>query len=452
MNIYLTDNNIAAKGEGVYPRKTVEALFPYANKTVEELCRRHQQLLVFPHSLEDTDDKIGEATVFSLHNTDVPDEVRLTTGNLVGFFGVDDLSIKIQSRFDKGRDDYLLHYLLSQVLSFQLFDLNHNNDEEEVFDFLLFLFPHCLQSALRQGLYREYQRQECNDARVRGTINVNRFIRNDLPFAGRIAYHVRNYSEDNAMTELIRHTIEYMKTKPFGQQILHRDSDTQQYVRKIMEVTVSYDRHDRHRIIHENLRPKVHPYFTQYQPLQQLCLQILRREEIKYGEKENEICGMLFDAAWLWEEYLFKNVLCHCGFRHPQNRQRTGGIYLFEQGTDAHLPCGSRYKRYPDYFKSDCILDAKYKRLERGNVDRDDMHQIIAYMHVEQTPTGGFIYPLSTDHTQVRVDFMGTLRGHGGQVYKFGIPIPQHCDSYQDFSEKMKMIERSLQQTLTSPV
>lgn len=48
----------------------------------------------------------------------------------------------------------------------------------------------------------------------------------------------------------------------------------------------------------------VHPYYSEYLPLQKLCLQILRYEELKYGQEEDEIYGVLVDAAWLWEEYL----------------------------------------------------------------------------------------------------------------------------------------------------
>ena len=63
----------------------------------------------------------------------------------MGFIGVENLQIKIQSRFDEGRDDYLLHYMLQKVLSFNLFDLNHNNEQEDVFDFVMFMFPYFLK-------------------------------------------------------------------------------------------------------------------------------------------------------------------------------------------------------------------------------------------------------------------------------------------------------------------
>lgn len=100
-------------------------------------------------------------------NTSDPEKVRITTGNVMGFIGVGDLQIKIKSRFDEGRDDYLLHYMLQKVFSFNLFDLHHNNEKEDVFDFIMFMFPHLLRNAMRQGIYREYQNFKHNDTKLK---------------------------------------------------------------------------------------------------------------------------------------------------------------------------------------------------------------------------------------------------------------------------------------------
>ena len=440
MKINLTDNNIASNENVIYRREEVSGLFPFANKDIEQLCKEYTNLLILPRLLEDSEDKIKEDIVFTLDSTDQSEEVRITTGNIVGFFGVKDIKVKIRSRFDKGRDDYFLHYMLEKVLSLNLFDLNHNRDDESIFDFLLFMFPHFLKSALRQGLYREYQKQEHNDARVKGNINVNQFIRKDIPFCGRVAYTVRNYSYDNTMTELIRHTIEYMKTRHNGRDILSMDTDTINDVRNIIEMTSTYDRNTRNKVIQQNLRPKVHPYYTEYQPLRTLCLQILKMEEMKYGSDNDEIYGILFDAAWLWEEYLFKAILKDCGFTHPRNKDKKDGIYLF------HQP--SSYIRYPDYLKPNFILDANYKRLDKNGIDRNDMHQIISYMHVENAEMGGFIHPVESEQEEASFYCIGELRGQGGKIYRIGLSIPQQCESYKEFSSKMASIEKSLRNSI----
>ena len=276
MEIELTDNNRANRSEGVLDRKAIAPLFSIANKTIDALCRENNNLLIFPDAIKKTKDKIQNECIFKLENTENINEVCITTGNMMGFIGVGDLKIKIKSRFDSGRNDYFLHYMLHRVMSFNLLDLNHNNEQEDVFDFLMFMFPALLRVALKQGLYREYQTFKYNDSKIKGTIDINRHVAKNVPFTGKVAYSTREYAQDNDITELIRHTIEFMKTKKYGQSILNIDSETKDNVKTIIRATPLYNRNVRHSVINSNIKTKIHPYYTAYIALQTLCMQILR--------------------------------------------------------------------------------------------------------------------------------------------------------------------------------
>ena len=439
MRINLTDNNIGQPDAGLFHRNDVTALFPIADKTIAELCRENENLLIFPFSIETSDDRIGESSVMSILNTDDPEKVRISTGNVMGFIGVGDLQIKIKSRFDSGRDDFLLHYMLQKVLSFNLFDLSHNNEQEDVFDFIMFMFPYFLKSALRQGVYREYQNYRHNDANLKGTIDIGRHIARNVPFIGNIAYSTREYSYDNNMTELIRHTIEFMKTKKYGQAVLNIDKETIENVNTIIEHTPLYSKNDRGSVMSRNLRMKIHPYYTEYRPLQTLCMQILRMEEVKYGEKDDEICGILFDGAWLWEEYV-NTILSNVGFTHPENKLHKGGIYLFDDHSGV---------RYPDFYKDDFVLDAKYKRLgsydKVSKVDRDDVHQVIAYINALHATRGGFVAPLEQKQEKVPTS---RLKDSSSTLSIFGIEISKAASSYADFCENMQGMEKAFVESL----
>ncbi len=436
MRINLIDNN---NGKQTFHRKDVSALFPIANKTIAELCRENENLLIFPFSIETSDDRIGDSPVMSILNTDDSEIVGICTGNVMGFIGVGNIQVKIKSRFDVGRDDYLLHYMLQKVLSFNLFDLSHNSDQEDVFDFIMFMFPYFLKSAMRQGLYREYQNYRHNDVNLKGVIDVGRHIARNVPFVGNIAYSTREYSHDNNMTELIRHSIEFMKTKKYGQSVLNIDRETVENVNSIVEHTPLYNKSDRSSIISKNLRMKIHPYYTDYRPLQALCLQILRMEEAKYGESDDEICGILFDGAWLWEEYV-NTILCKIGFIHPQNKKGTGCIYLFDDHSGI---------RYPDFYNHEIVLDAKYKRLgsydKVSKVGNDDIHQVIAYMESLQLTKGGFISPL--EHKQERIP-TSRLKGKIATLSIFGIEISRTASSYTDFCDQMQIMESRFVESL----
>ena len=55
---------------------------------------------------------------------------------------------------------------------------------------------------------------------VCGTIDVQRHIRMNIPFNGKVACKTREHSYDNFTTELIRHRIEFIKTSEFGSAVL----------------------------------------------------------------------------------------------------------------------------------------------------------------------------------------------------------------------------------------
>ena len=422
-----------------YHRKDVSALFPIADKTIGQLCRENENLLIFPYCIDDTDDKIGKSSVVSILNTGDSEKVRIATGNIMGFIGIGNLQVKIQSRFDEGRDDYLLHYMLQKVLELNLFDLRHDSEQEDVFDFVMFMFPYFLKKALRQGVYREYQTHKYNNSNVKGVIDISTHIAHNVPFVGNVAYSTREYCNDNGMTELIRHTIEYMKKKKYGKAVLEIDKETISNVKLIIEQTPSYNENERNRIINKNLRMKCHPFYTEYSSLRSLCLQILRVEELKYGESDDEVFGILFDGAWLWEEYV-NTILQDYGFVHSENKRSKGGIYLFEDKSGI---------RYPDFYKKDIVLDAKYKRLDSydnvAKVGRDDIHQIIAYVNALNAKTGGFVSPLENKQAIIPTKH---IKGTDSTLSIFGIEICKSADSYANFCEVMKIKEKKFVESL----
>lgn len=111
-----------------------------ANKRISNLISDdNPNLLIFPNDLNQNSDKISEEHIFSLHDS------TLTTGNIMGFIGVNNSEITIQSRFAKNNQDYFLHYILQKVFSINLFDLKHGINNESIFDFLLYLFPFYLK-------------------------------------------------------------------------------------------------------------------------------------------------------------------------------------------------------------------------------------------------------------------------------------------------------------------
>lgn len=435
--ITIQDNNYQGK---VCSLHDTADLLSIGNKPIRQLCDENEHLLVFPLSIDDTDDRIGDSTIVDIYAED-ENSIRIKSGNIMGFVGRKNQQMKIYSRFDNQKHDFFLHYMLQKVFSFNIFNLDFTSSEDNVFEFLVYMFPAMLKKAMRQGVYKEYRKFRHNDANVRGPIDISRHIRENIPFRGTVAYNTKEYSFDNSITELIRHTIEYIKTIPSGDIILSSDKTVEDSIKKIISYTPSYSHTERIKIIQDNLLPCNHPFYTEYTALQKLCVQILRQEEIKYGTDDDRIYGILFDGAWLWEEYL-NTLLCEKGFIHPENKLGTGAIYLFEHGG----------QRFPDFWKQDIVLDAKYKKLaingNRLDIERDDVHQIMAYMYRLKASKGGIVCPYDGEKNKIISQNMHK-DSYLGSLSLYALAIPKNCSSYEDFTKLIVENERTLLEELS---
>lgn len=397
------------------------------------LIEDNPNLLVFPQNIDDCLDKIQDSPIITIEGENV-----LCSGNIMGFVGIGNTRLRIYSRFaTEDKQDYFLHYMLQRVFSINLFDLQYNSDSIDIFDFLIYLFPTFLKRACQQGLYKEYQTRNYNNTNIKGRIDISKHIRENMPYTGRIAYQTREYAFNNDVTQLVRHTIEYIRQHHYAGGILQNDADTKVAVKAIEQATPAYNRLDRTRIIHSNLRPIYHPYYNEYRNLQQLCLQILRHEELKYGSTDREIYGILFDGAWLWEEYL-ATILTD--FKHPRNKIKERARYLFE---------GDRGPRYPDFFNHEIVLDAKYKsnyqKKHVAEIDRDDIHQIICYMWMEKMRVGGFVSPTNIERSVLSA----FLRGYNGEIRLYQLLISSAKD-WTTFTIQMRENENVLMDAITS--
>lgn len=400
-----------------------------SNITLED----NPNLLVFPDSFESYDRDFGKKMVCNIVN----DGNTLLTNSIVGFIGRNQTQLSIHSRFaNDGDEDYFLHYMLHRVAKINLLNLQHTTNEDSVFDFLLYLFPLYLKKAMNQGMYKQYITRKNNDANVRGVIDVNRHIRYNKPFNGKIAYSTREYSYDNDVTQLIRHTIEFISTYDGGNDILNVDSVTQEAVSQIVSAT-TYIHNELRSVINKNLKPIVHPYYSEYAPLQRLCLQILRHEELKYGHEDNEIYGVLIDAAWLWEEYLAEIL------KGKYNHYLKGSgkrFYLFENFQQI----------IPDYLSLDkkIVADAKYIPLNTEKSYGEEKataiyYKTITYMYRFCTNKGYLFYPHpDEDVTSVPLKIKTEVVGvNGGTITKLGLRIPSGCDTFSKFSKLIKKYE-----------
>ena len=408
------------------------------DRTLSNLSQE-ESMFIFPNDLQYSPDLEKDQKIFETVNQEIK------TGNVIGFLGYGQEILTISSRFSDESNDHFLHYLLQKVLNINLTSLDVGlSQEDRLYQFLIYLFPKYLQVALRKGLYKEYQRFSHNDSHVKGVIDVRNHLKKNLPFTGNVAYTTREFTYDNPLMQLIRHTIEYINNqKSIGQEVLDNLLTSRENVAEIVRVTPSYKLVDRAKIIRGNQsKPIRHAYFHEYRKLQELCLMILNQEKYGLGYQEQKIHGILFDVSWLWEEYIY--TLLPKGFLHPRNKEKKGGILVFSDG---------KRKAYPDFYDRErkIVLDAKYKKLEftEKGINREDLFQLISYSYISKAEKGGLVFP--SKHKVVDNE-IGKLAGYGALLKKLSIQIPQNASSYNEFCEMMESSEEIFKRNIDKEV
>ena len=409
-----------------------------ADITLKQL--ESEGVFVFPELVKDAEDITqNEMIIQSVNDT-------YRSSNVMGFIGCGEERLIISSRFSSGAEDFFFEYLLHKVLDVpNIVNLFSDADrDDKLFNFLLFLFPYYLKTAMRKGLYKRYVHRRYNNSDVKGAIDIARHIKKNTPFIGNIAYNQNEFSYDNGLTELVRHTIEFIKREPYGNNLLVKVKDE---VRRVVEATEEYKFCDRQKIILQNKKnPIRHAYFREYSALQRLCIFILGHEKHQIGTGSKQIYGILFDGSWLWEEYV--NSLIGDKFYHPMNKGGKGAQRLFDGGVGLI---------YPDFISRNAnrriIADAKYKPI--NNIGNRDYLQILAYMFRFDAKNGYYLYP-ETEGSEALQLWMNSGSTYEADVAprndisitKHGLKIPMDASCYNEFVNKIENFEREFKSTL----
>lgn len=413
-----------------------------ADKTLEQLEK--EGIFVFPELVRDSEDITKNQMVLRSVND------QYAVNNVMGFLGYGHERLIIESRFSSDQNDYFLQYMLEKVMDFpNILELNTNaNQDNRLLNLLLFLFPYYLKTAIRKGVFKTYVHNEYNNSSIKGAIDIPRHVKVNTPFIGNVAYNQREFSFDNYLTELIRHTIEFIKRKSFGDTLLRKVKDE---VNSIVSATEKYASQDKGKIVQINKKkPIAHAFYHEYRALQKLCILILQQEKHQIGSGIQQVHGILFDGAWLWEEYL--NTLIQDNFYHPMNKGGNGAQRLFSTNE------GKVGLIYPDFIsrssENRIIADAKYKPI--GNIGNKDYLQVLAYMFRFDSKKGYYLYPDNNEEEdlQLKMNMGSTYENnveprYDVEVTKCGLTIPTATGSYEDFVVQINASEREFFAKLT---
>src|SRR5699024_11458004 len=105
---------------------------------------------------------------------------------------------------------------------------------------------------------------------------------------------------------LICYTIEFINRRMRLRQFLYMNDVTRENVHVNEANSLHLEAAGVTKTIHHNAKiPVRHGYYLEYQSLQRICIAILRAEYHYFTrDSNNEVYGVLFDGAWMFEEYI----------------------------------------------------------------------------------------------------------------------------------------------------
>lgn len=413
----------------------------YRDATISTLYNHN--VIVFP-KIVDNISLSDDSTFFRPWRGDI------YTSNLMGTIRYQEEVYTIGSRFDVPGKEHFFQYMLEKVFEINFTSLSGSfSITKDLIKLLPYMFVKLLEECLTLGVYKEYTRNKYNDLRFSGSLDAQRHIIKNIPFNGNIAYSKREFNYDNSVTQLIRHTIEYIKDDPNTQSILYSSDLIRRSTQTITSATPSFKKRNLQSVVTKNKSfPVNHAYYHKYREIQELCILILSNKSLEINHNEKSKCnGFIIDGAWLFEEYI--NTILKPLFHHPENKTKKGKQHYFE---------GSIGEIYPDFISKDSknrvIADAKYKYIK--GIAGADYTQLLGYMMRFESTEGYFIYPHFDQSRKITKDTFNLLSGVKTQlektalqipevkVYKLGFEIPFNQDSYELFKVMMKKNENSL--------
>ncbi len=341
--------------------------------------------------------------ILEIRRSKEENKVDITTFGYVGRFTYKKVEFDITYRFG----NTVLDRMITLVNDFDVKTLEYeatnskNSSDSLAMKILYMNFIFKLEKLSIFGLPKSYERVEHHDSKLRGQIDISRFIKKDMPFVGKISSvsHEQRYVQEivdvlfTALQIIVKSMGSLVQSRLFQIKNLLDHHANRKFVDGITIENALY-----HKSIQNAL-------YSDFKPLIEISSYIIRYEN-KLSYKANNIMnGLIFDVSLLWESYLYTLL--------KREFEKNGWVVMHEDHLTVYE--GRFYERgmKPDIIikhegqKKILVFDAKSKSMTyagknkfgAGDLDRGDFFQINTYMSYYEKRgykviAGGLLYPL----------------------------------------------------------
>jgi 5-methylcytosine-specific restriction endonuclease McrBC regulatory subunit McrC len=343
----------------------------------------------------------GDALIVALEKRG--EQYVIRTGNYVGRFTHDGVVYDIQSRFG----DVFLQRMLNYVNDIYVDDVEllGRRVDKQPLDYtrliLFYLFAQSLEKAYLLGFPKAYHSVDHRDATVRGRIDMNRYIRHDIPFLGKVSSTSREQGEVQPIIDVLAKAVQVIE-KAGARELLEHIGDVRAHLKeKRSKSFVSAQLIEQAKSAKALSNP-VYSGFKRVIALAEAIIRAARIEEDHQGKSKNY--GHLVNVAELFEIYVSKLLQR----RFPAWRVSSPAIALYQDNFYARRIIPDIVMELDEHKVA--VFDTKYKRMNfqgnnqfgPGDLDRLDFFQINSYMAYyrqqdKQVVAGGLLYPLELE-------------------------------------------------------
>ena len=359
--------------------------------------------------IDDDSNKRDDDIVISLQSYKDNDEklfYNVVVGNFLGKFTYNGVKIDIKSRFSDIFLTRMLNFANDVFLDdLSLFKAQEKNTKEQNYSkfIIYYIFIQKLEKAFLLGLPKSYVSVNHHEMKVKGKIDINRFIKYDIPFKGEVSSISREQKEIQEIIDVLYKAISIIEKNKFS-------------IKNISNIKTHLKQHKSNKYVSNETIAKAikskalqNPIFAPYKKVLEYAKLIINANNLEEKSNANkETFGFLVNVAELFEIYLVKLLRLRMPdweVKHDRENELT--VY------DTQF-----YKRhmYPDIVMQKdnkvMVFDAKYKRMtfqkgggdgNYGDLDRSDFFQINTYMTYYdkqeglEVIAGGLLYPIEKE-------------------------------------------------------
>ena len=323
------------------------------------------------------------------------------TGNYVGKFKWQGLEIDIKSRFSYTFLERMLNFANDIFLDDASITGNKVDKNFDISKYIIYyMFVQNLEKAFLLGLPKSYRSIEHHEMKLKGKIDINKFIKYDIPFQGKISSVSREQKEIQEIIDVLYKAVKIIdkKNKAFLKNISHIKTHLKQY---------KSNNYVSNETINKAIKSKAlqNPIFAPYKKVLEYAKFIIKGSNIEEkNDGKQETFGFIINVAELFEIYVTKLLQKEFSDWNVESPK----IELYES-------MFYQRKIIPDIvmIKDNDVLvfDTKYKKMNMqgknqngaGDVDRNDFFQINTYMSYYQNHhdkynvrIGGLLYPMDS--------------------------------------------------------